>query len=312
MYVTSKVKLSMSGQVPMLSKTVLGHPAVTEVTRVPALDMNLQIFLAQMVDLSSRKQRMQVIVERLLIGHLTYFQTCVTTDHKEHKHSHEQSKRSDVVNIGIIQTNPGSTKGSLAVLDILHKYAPFPNGPGLAPFALPVHGDAASVLGMLCAKRGRAGSKTPSERLEAIWPVPGEFHRRMIQMQDTFNLLYAAGSTHDRGTLANIQTVFKLKGVKSRVSQSFNHDEDMIHMTTKGLVCLVAMSLLHIQETEENARTSDADLQRELHDVAQQIVDFFWHQPSMTDVMACIEADVLEKEDHFCLCDRSLGNYNQI
>ena len=85
----------------------------------------------------------------------------------------------------------------------LENYLPEPKRP------TPVHGDGASVLGMLKAQNIKSGS-LEGERLSDLVPVMGEFHRRMIHLQDVHNIL-KVGSSRERGTLANQKVVFNLK-----------------------------------------------------------------------------------------------------
>lgn len=59
------------------------------------------------------------------------------------------------------------------------------------------------------------------------------------------NLLFNAPSINDIGTLAKIENRFQTKGVKKKVSESFNHIENLLNLSAKGLVCLVAMKLLN-------------------------------------------------------------------
>ena len=85
----------------------------------------------------------------------------------------------------------------------LETYLPEPKRP------IPVHGDGASVLSMLLVQKSRATS-LPEERYSNIVPVMGEFHRRMIHLQDVQDILNV-GTKNDRGTLANQKAVFNMK-----------------------------------------------------------------------------------------------------
>ena len=178
----------------------------------------------------------------------------------------------------------------------------------MPPKVVAVHGDAGSVLGMMSAKRSRACCETPSDRLEGIWPVPGEFHRRILLNQDTMNIFFKDASRGTRGTLSNISTVFAMKGVKPKVSDAFNHDEDLIHLTAKGLVCLVAMELLKVSSPEATSTLEQAALEDKLNEVAEQVTSFFWHQTPISDVMNVVEADTSSsKDEQYCTCHAKLG-----
>ena len=85
----------------------------------------------------------------------------------------------------------------------LESYLPEPRRP------IPVHGDGASILSMLKAKNIKS-SCLPMGRHRNIAPVMGEFHRRMIHLQDAHDILQC-GATNDRGTLANQKVVFNIE-----------------------------------------------------------------------------------------------------
>ena len=250
---------------------------------------------------------MSIIVQRILVSHLKYFEACSAPSHVTHAHSKEMGEKSDMVTIGIIQENPGTSDGAFSVLDNLHAYVPFPDGMAKQPHIVPVHGDAGSFLGIMSSQRSRQSSVTPTERLQGMWPVPGELHRRFLLNQDTMNLLYAPTSSADRGTLANICSVFGLKGVKPKVTESFNHVEDMIHLTTKGLVCLAAIELLDLSSVTEQCGLPEDEVNQKLINVSDLIVSFFWHQTPMSDVMDIIEAEIPGHRGKFCKCGKPSG-----
>ena len=282
----------------------------------PAHRIGIHNFLQSESDITSRRTRMVIIVQRILKSHLVYFESCSVEEHILHKYSDKMAMKSNCATIGIIQANPGSTEGNMAVLDALHKYVPFPDGHKKPPAGIPVHGDASSVLSMIKAKRTRSGMGNVEERLEGIWPVPGEFHRRMLQNQDTMNLLFNADSINDIGTLAEIKNRFQMKGVKKKVSESFNHVEDLLNLSTKGLVCLVAMKLLDISFDTKSTLT-DEELQNQFADVAEKIVTFFWHQTPMTDVMNTIEIETPDGVEDliqpvYCSCQKTIDGQNLV
>ena len=220
-----------------------------------ATDVPLTSYLPSENDMAKRRDRMNIIVQRILIAHMPYFKDCPYPDHIKHEYSTQLAEKSHVVSLGVIQENPGTLEGNRHVMTKLHDYVPFPAGKAYQPIGIPVHGDAATVLGMMKAKTSKRVANTPTERLEGIWPVPGEFHRRMLYLQDVMNDMYKE-SKNEPGTLYNIKNKFTMKSVKAKVSDSFNHVEDLVHLATKGLVCLAAM---HILNLDELSATSDAD-----------------------------------------------------
>ena len=92
-----------------------------------------------------------------------------------------------------------------------------------------VHGDAASVQAVAKVKRDAIsevrseGKPHPAERFNAMLPIPGEFHRRMMLNQDTKDMLKTE-SVSQRGTLQNIITTANVKiGEFTQVCADMNY-----------------------------------------------------------------------------------------
>jgi hypothetical protein len=100
----------------------------------------------------------------------------------------------------MLQENPGTTEGMSAVTKHLQQFIPYPDGKRFSPVATPVHGDAATVLQLNKAMRSRRLAPANEDRLNGIWPVPGEFHRRMLHLQDCFDLLFSPGGSGSTDT----------------------------------------------------------------------------------------------------------------
>ena len=273
-----------------------------------AREIPLSAFLPDPEDMDQRRERMVVVVQRILVAHLDHFSRCSPPGSVQHEHSDQLATKSDVVTIGVIMSNPGTREGTYQVLDHLHRFVPFPDDRNHNPRLVAVHGDGGSVGGMMSAKQARVASCTPTERLEGIWPVPGEFHRRILLDQDTINKLYVDASRSERGTLMNVKTVLQLKGMTKKVAESFNHVEDGLHITTKGLVCFVAMKLLSLSSPEDSLDDfSIADLVLQLEEISQMVVTFFWHQTPMNDIMETIECDSVTADELYCICNQPAG-----
>ena len=244
---------------------------------------------------------MTLIVERILSACMNAFHTCSTNPHLQHQYSKEMSAKSEVCTIGIIQENPGTPSGMLKVCDELHELlVPYPEEG--RPYPLPLWGDALSVLVFNKAARNRNSGRTTSERLEGMWAVPGDFHRRMLHLEDTYRILFHQDSAGDRGTLSQIKDCLNFHGVKSKVSSSFNQCEDMLHITTMGYVCLTAMKLLGLKSLDEQL-AEDKDPDQVLVEVAEKVTTFFWKQTSFTNIMEVADARVEGWEENYgCVC----------
>ncbi|XP_014672745.1 PREDICTED: uncharacterized protein LOC106813191 [Priapulus caudatus] len=115
-------------------------------------------------------------------------------------------------------------------------------------FTIPCHGDALTVERIFDGKRARAAGHSRLERLEGIHPVPQEFHKRAILLQDTMDMLFNGQSAPDKGTLFNIKNVFNHRNLKKKVMDNFNHVEDFLKFTTAAMVSYLAMMLCGISK----------------------------------------------------------------
>lgn len=177
------------------------HPA-SSATKQKVAD-----FLPQAGDLECRRTYFLNIIKNILIDHMSAFKEIEKT-RVSHDNIKAVDKRSELATIGVIQENPGTVQGMMAVADELQKYIPQIED---ISYPIPIHGDAATVLMLLKALRARAASFIKSKRLDGMWPVPTEFHRRMLHLQDTYNIMYKASSCNERGTLANLKTVMNIQ-----------------------------------------------------------------------------------------------------
>lgn len=88
------------------------------------------------------------------------------------------------VNIGVIDENPSSTAGVIAIMTTLNKYVPKLTEDDL--ITVLTHGDCVAVERMLDAQRARLADLTAFDRLEGFEPVPQEFHHRGLMIQVTY------------------------------------------------------------------------------------------------------------------------------
>ena len=254
-------------------------------------------YLPTPLDYKNRRKRFSVLIQRILKQNFHCFKMSNVVQHIEHQYSKEINQKSNVAMVGVQLENPGTLEGMSAVTTHLQQFVPRPNGVEAAPVPIQIHGDAATVLMMMTSMRSRRFALQRSDRLDGLWPVPGEFHRRMLHLQDSYTELYNTESSKQRGTLGNIRTKMNFQGVHPKVSDSFAHNEDLLHLTTRGLVCLVALELLQCDSMDE-ARTNQS-----LENTAEKICTYFWHQPSVTEIQEVIDHRVDGwHEQYGCLC----------
>lgn len=233
---------------------------------------------------------MEGIVSQVLVEHLDQFKNC-RVNTTSHRQSDAMAMKSNCVALGLDLVNPGTLKGMVHVMDTLTPMK-------MKEEAMVIHGDAATVLMLEKAKLCRGSSVNSTERLDTLRPVPGEFHRRMLHLQDTYNLLFNQLSFGEVGTLANVKSAFHHKSVTAQLASSFNHCEHMLHSYTKALVVLTAIELL-----ERINITSETDQQELLKAISKEVTSHFWHQPSMSGILEAADHRVPGwVEDYSCKC----------
>ena len=110
----------------------------------------------------------------------------------------------------------------------------------------------------------------------------------MLCIQDAYTMLYAQGSSGECGTLSNIQTKFDFRSAKPKVSNAFNHCQELLHFSTRGLVLLVAMRLLGFSDVND-VLPAESDPTSILYQVSSKVVTFFWRETSVTSIMEMID-----------------------
>ena len=85
------------------------------------------------------------------------------------------------MNIGIIDENPSTSAGVMAIMTRLMQYVP--RKPDGSYAEVPTHGDCGAVERMVDSLKARIGDHTQGERLECLVPVPQEFHHRGLMLQ---------------------------------------------------------------------------------------------------------------------------------
>nr|XP_002736791.1 PREDICTED: uncharacterized protein LOC100378528 [Saccoglossus kowalevskii] len=292
--------------------------------RVPAMHLNdekrelattipLNYFLPSQEDWDALEKRMGVVVSRIICKHLTHFKSyysdCVV-EHIIHEQSELSKKKSKVINLGVVQENPGSSKGVLAIMKHLKKYVPMqPDG---TPYTILCNGDQQSVERMIDARISMAASEDPANRLAGLEPAPQEFHRRGIVLQDIMDKMYNAKSAGSKGTLYNIKTVFKHKNVKTKVMDNMNEVTDLLTFTTEGLVSLLCIKLLGLDDIDDKPANSPCEERKELRQqylqtVSKNVVTHVWPVIDTCSISQAANSDDEEDARVFCICDPDEG-----
>ena len=78
-------------------------------------DMNVREILPSVKDHAVRRDRMRVIVERIVVAHVPEFKHCPVVSHIPHSFSEEMARKSETFSFRILDVNPGSSEGSVKV-----------------------------------------------------------------------------------------------------------------------------------------------------------------------------------------------------
>lgn len=170
-------------------------------TVVKAVDIQLDKYLPAPSDVHMLRYRMEVLVGRILVRHLTWFHDNLSecsTSHILHEYSLESTRKSVLINFGVFNEDPCSTQGAIGIYERLQKYVPTIDN---CPIKTLVFGDGLSCERGNDAQRARSNGLDPFERLEGLEPAAKEFHKEMLLLQDFYDEFFKGSSASNRGTL---------------------------------------------------------------------------------------------------------------
>ncbi len=210
-------------------------------------------------DYDLQRQHFTEHIKRILVSNIPHFKDhyndCVQP-HIIHEKAKESKEKSGIWNLGVIEENPGAIDGSVRICEWLSKYARRTTEGNVFPIL--VNGDGGSLNQIVKAKRLRSAEFTPLDprRLQGIEPVPSEFHKRGILLQDLMNTMFSQKSAADRGTLHHWKQIRSIRSLRKEVMQSFHHVEENVHTAVQGNICLLAMEILELSSLDEDPATS--------------------------------------------------------
>ncbi len=250
-----------------------------------ATDIPISKFLPDKEDFQMLRCRIVTIIQRILVKHLTFFHqhfADIPVQHIQHAHSAESAEKSQVLNLGVVQENPASASGTIAILRHIHKYVPRVDGKF---YPTVVYGDQLSCERHNDAHVALANEPQEEDRLSALEPGCQEFHKRMLRLQDTMNLFFSGSSATDKGTLFWLKSVFNHRSVQKEVKDAFNHVSEFLEFVTEGYTLLLAMQILRMQRLDDRPQNAPdglesachADRFKFLHDIAEEMVASIWH-----------------------------------
>ncbi|CAG2242366.1 unnamed protein product [Mytilus edulis] len=90
------------------------------------IDIPVPTFLPSKEDFQQLKNRMAVMVERVISKYLVKYKEDKEAAFTpiQHEEWEKSTRKSKIINIGVIDENPSSTHGVIKILDKLHAYVP--------------------------------------------------------------------------------------------------------------------------------------------------------------------------------------------
>ncbi|CAG2248808.1 unnamed protein product [Mytilus edulis] len=148
---------------------------------VPAKDIPLHNFLPMDSDLERLHTRMGIRIQRIRKKHCAAFEVADVCMHMPHRYSKESSKKSEIVNLGVLKENPASCRGVIEIMKYLKQYIPL--DPNAMPIPIICNGDQLSVERMVTGRLAMAVSEEAEDQLVGLIPRPQGFHKRCILLQ---------------------------------------------------------------------------------------------------------------------------------
>ncbi|CAG2244498.1 unnamed protein product [Mytilus edulis] len=182
----------------------------------------------------------------------------------------ESSKKSEIVNLGVLKENPASCRGVIEIMKYLKQYIPL--DPNAMPIPIICNGDQLSVERMVTGRLAMAVSEA-EDQLVGLIPRPQGFHKRCILLQDCMNK-FLMEECWITWSLFQIRNRFKYKNVK-RKHQVHQRHTGFWTFVTEGLVCVLCCKLLDVTSLEE-INHKPGDISDLLKQTSEQIVNMIW------------------------------------
>lgn len=126
------------------------------------------------------RRNFAILFLRNVVGKLTFlkpFQNYVPK-HIIHKYSDQMSKKSNVVNLGLVYANEASNEGMVEIMKFVHQYIHEGNAGEKAVFG----GDQLTCERATGVQRLRKTSIDKDERLQDILPTAEDWHTKMTML----------------------------------------------------------------------------------------------------------------------------------
>ncbi|XP_038069432.1 uncharacterized protein LOC119738598 [Patiria miniata] len=253
---------------------------------IPASQL-ISSILPRPADYDELRKLMVSLVMRILVKYLPFMQSMKKhLPRPKHQYSAEMTRKSEVVNLGVLEVNPATTAGVVRVMEHLHAYVPEPDGQ-LCPILC--SGDGLSVDRMTRAKRASINKESKKQQLQGLVECPQESHKEKLLLQDTMNNLYKGSSVASRGSLAHLKEFYRHRCMANDAKQDIQHIWDTIEFCTEAYVTLFAMTAANMETVNDvplnfPVNGNMADKTDFVWKIAGAAVDFCWSATKSEDI----------------------------
>ncbi|CAH1248614.1 ING4 [Branchiostoma lanceolatum] len=242
---------------------------------INAVDVDPFALLPASEVLHSIRDRMTTLVTRILADNMPALHLLRdrVVRHIPHPRSREMREKSNII------------------MEHLHNYVPEVQPGQLHPVLC--RGDGLSIERMIHAKRARSNGGTQKAKLQGLAEGAQEFHKEIILLQDTMDLLFSGRSEASRVTLSQLKAFFSHRGMKAKFA-------------TCAYICLLATDLCRMDGVQDLPVDFPARKQQQLQWLTNVVVDFCWLAPDHEDIMTAVQAMGEDSGDEeifpYCSC----------
>ena len=134
--------------------------------------------------------------------------------------------------------------------------------------------------------------------------------------QEAVDMLFSWDSVEERGTMNNLRNEFKHRSMPPDGKGSFIATENFFQFITEAYVVYLTMELFNMEaigddpedlftvQSRYNKSKTKKDRREFLKKIARRVVEEVWLLPSSADVNAVLEADLEERPQEWCVCDK--------
>eukprot|EP00057_Strongylocentrotus_purpuratus_P018700 XP_011673174.1 PREDICTED: uncharacterized protein LOC105442605 [Strongylocentrotus purpuratus] len=209
-----------------------------------------------------------ILAARMISQHIPALKEMMNVFPSEitHEHMAEMSKKSKVVNLGVLNENENTTDGILKIMHHMHQYVPGHSSE--QPTTIISAGDLLTCERESNCIEEQRNSSTPSQRLEGLMPVIADFHALANFYQVIWKSLYDASSAADKGTLYSARNYLEARGVTTNPMKNINAAADLIEKYATALVLAAAMDYFGLDSLDAEPTKHTFNLE-EHHDFKQ-------------------------------------------